>query len=106
MLQLEMEMAGHDGPIVMGGDFNTWIPKRSHCLEAMADNLGLQLLDLSPDNRSRHLGRILDHVFTRDLKVISAACHPETKSSDHKPIEIAVEINIPGTDNTILVRSK
>ncbi len=92
MLQLEMEMAGHEGPIIMGGDFNTWLPKRSCCLEAMADNLGLKLLDLSPDNRSRHLGRILDHVFTRDLKVISAACHPEVKSSDHQPIEITIEL--------------
>jgi endonuclease/exonuclease/phosphatase (EEP) superfamily protein YafD len=93
MMQLEMEMAGHKGPIIMGGDFNTWIPKRTDCLATMADNLGLQLLDLSPDNRSRHLGRILDHVFIRDLKVISAACHPEVKSSDHQPIEIALELN-------------
>lgn len=92
MLQLEMEMAGHDGPIIMGGDFNTWIPKRSDCLETMADKLGLQLLDLCPDNRSRHLGRILDYVFTRGLKVISASCHPEVRSSDHQPIEITVEI--------------
>ncbi|MCD6387933.1 MAG: endonuclease/exonuclease/phosphatase family protein [Desulfobulbaceae bacterium] len=92
MLQLEVEMAGHRGPIILGGDFNTWMSQRADFLEEMAYNLQLQLINLYPDNRSRHFGCILDHVFIRELDIISAACHPGIKSSDHRPIEMALEL--------------
>lgn len=91
ILQLEVEMAAHDGPIILGGDFNTWMTRRADFLEEMAYNLHLQLINLYPDNRTRHFGSILDHVFVRELDVVSAACHLGIKSSDHRPIEMILE---------------
>jgi endonuclease/exonuclease/phosphatase (EEP) superfamily protein YafD len=35
------ELARHDGPIVLGGDFNTWSEERHDLLQAVAQRLGL-----------------------------------------------------------------
>ena len=69
----------------------TWLSSRSDFLHEMTDNMGMQLATFSPDRRSRYFGRVLDHVFVRDLKIVSASCHHDIRSSDHQPIELVLE---------------
>ncbi len=91
MRQLEEVLGLHDGPLLMAGDFNTWLTSRSEFLQDMTGNLNMDLATFSPDRRSRYFGHALDHVFVRGLKIISAACHYETYGSDHRPIELVLE---------------
>jgi len=91
MQQLEKELDGHDGPILLGGDFNTWLASRADFLRDMTGNLHMDLATFQPDRRSRYFGQILDHVFVRGLKIVSASCHFHIKSSDHQPIELVLE---------------
>lgn len=78
-------MARHDGPAVLGGDFNTWSEERHKVLNEVAARLGMTSVDLVPDGRRRTFGRHLDHLFVRGLRVLQAGA-PEVKSSDHNPI--------------------
>lgn len=89
--QLERALELHDGPLLLAGDFNTWLSSRSDFLHEMTDNMGMQLATFSPDRRSRYFGRVLDHVFVRGLKIVSASCHYDIQSSDHQPIELVLE---------------
>jgi endonuclease/exonuclease/phosphatase (EEP) superfamily protein YafD len=91
MRQLEKELDSHDGPILLGGDFNTWLASRSTFLREMTGNLHMDLATFQPDRRSRYFGQVLDHVFIRGLRVVSASCHYQIKSSDHQPIELVLE---------------
>ncbi len=91
MRQLENVMAEYEGPVLLAGDFNTWLARRSDFLKDMTRNLHMDLVTFSPDRRSRYFGRALDHVFVRDLKILSASCKYEIRSSDHQPIELVLE---------------
>lgn len=91
MRQLEEKIILHNGPVFLGGDFNTWLTQRSHFLNNMTEDLGMELATFSPDRRSRHFGRCIDHVFVRGLKILSASCHYEIGSSDHQPLELGLE---------------
>lgn len=91
MQQLEKEMGNHNGPILLAGDFNTWVSSRTDFLREMTGNLQMDLATFQPDRRSRYFGQVLDHVFIRGLRIISAACHYDIRSSDHQPIELVLE---------------
>ncbi|MEY4483777.1 MAG: hypothetical protein RL693_1229 [Verrucomicrobiota bacterium] len=83
------ELRHHQGPIIFGGDFNTWSSKRYAVLFAVAKQLGLEEVKLSPDERRSAFGQHLDHFFIRGFKVVNAGS-PEVKSSDHNPILVKV----------------
>jgi hypothetical protein len=46
-----------DGQIIVN-DFNTWLARRSNFLKEMTEDLGMTLVDFSPDRRSRYLGTL------------------------------------------------
>lgn len=76
---------GHKGPVIMGGDFNTWSNKRQRVLDSLASELGLIAVPFSPDHRTTQFGKPLDHIYVREL----AWRHTETKqvsTSDHNPL--------------------
>ena len=76
---------GHKGPVIMGGDFNTWSNKRQRVLDSLASELELIAVPFSPDHRTTQFGKLLDHVYVREL----AWRHAETKqvnTSDHNPL--------------------
>lgn len=79
------ELKRHDGPAILGGDFNTWSEERHQVMLGIAAQLGMTAVIIEPDGRRRHFGQLLDHFFVRGLKVMSASS-PEVKSSDHNPI--------------------
>ncbi|EOD56347.1 endonuclease/exonuclease/phosphatase family protein [Aeromonas molluscorum] len=75
----------HQGPVILGGDFNTWSEKREYWLAKLVEELGLQEAIPSPDLRRRAFGRPLDHLYFRDLDLVEVKS-PATDASDHNPI--------------------
>ncbi len=79
------ELADHEGPMILGGDFNTWSLRRDNALGEVTKRLGLTAVVLAPDDRRRAFGRHLDYLFVRGFAVEEASS-PAVKSSDHNPI--------------------
>ncbi|MDQ6917585.1 MAG: endonuclease/exonuclease/phosphatase family protein [Pseudomonadota bacterium] len=84
-------LAGHRGPIIFGGDFNTWSDARDAVLHESVLRLGLTELELQVDRRALFFGRHLDHVFVRGLEPLEASAVPVT-SSDHNPLAATLRI--------------
>jgi endonuclease/exonuclease/phosphatase (EEP) superfamily protein YafD len=78
-------LAGHQGPIVFAGDFNTWSDARDAVVAETAARLGMTEVAFRDDQRSVFIGRRFDHVFVRGLEVLEVAAIPVT-SSDHNPL--------------------
>lgn len=78
-------LLGFEGPVILGGDFNSWSQKRRNLLEEMARTAHLTEVPFSPDTRTRCLGRTVDYLFTRGLKTLAAGVR-ETDASDHNPL--------------------
>lgn len=79
------ELKDHDGPMILGGDFNTWSLRRYAVLGEVTKQLGLTAVEPVTDERRRAFGRHLDHLFVRGFSV-QHADSPGVESSDHSPI--------------------
>jgi endonuclease/exonuclease/phosphatase (EEP) superfamily protein YafD len=84
-------LAGHRGPIIFAGDFNTWNDTRDQVVAETAARLGLTELNLRVDQRAVFFGRHLDHIFIRGLQLIDVGAIPVT-SSDHNPLAATLRI--------------
>ena len=80
-------LENHQGPIVLGGDFNTWRKSRYLYVKRMIRELKLQEIDYPIDQRTKVMGKILDHIFIRDL-IIKEAKTYNISASDHNPIRL------------------
>ncbi len=78
-------LAGHTGPIILSGDFNTWRKKRMKILESLASEHELDALSFEEDHRKMVFGQLLDHIYVRALKADATGTH-FVKSSDHNPL--------------------
>jgi endonuclease/exonuclease/phosphatase (EEP) superfamily protein YafD len=83
--QMVGSVAAHTGPCIVAGDFNTWNPVRWHLLLKAMSDLGLARVPCAAP-QWRHFNQVLDHVFYRDLKLLSARPLTHVKSSDHVPL--------------------
>jgi len=79
-------LAEHDGPIVLGGDLNTWTDSRAQVVREIAGRLGLVEATHAEDGRTLFLGNQVDHVLVRGLEVVASKAMAVT-SSDHNPVE-------------------
>jgi endonuclease/exonuclease/phosphatase (EEP) superfamily protein YafD len=84
-------IAGHRGPVILAGDFNTWSDARDRVVAEMAARLGLGELEFKVDRRSTFLGRHVDHIFVRGLSLVDIRAIQVT-SSDHNPMEVTLQI--------------
>jgi endonuclease/exonuclease/phosphatase (EEP) superfamily protein YafD len=84
-------LAGHRGPIIFGGDFNTWNDARDAVLRETTARLGLTEVQLRVDRRALFFGRHLDHLFVRGLEVVEIDAIA-VSSSDHNPIAATFRI--------------
>lgn len=75
----------HQGPCIVAGDFNTWNESRWHLLQKAMSDLGLVRVPAAAP-QWRHFNQVLDHVFYRDLKLVSSRALLNVKSSDHVPL--------------------
>lgn len=82
LLEIAPIIEAHVGPVIWAGDFNTWNGGRHDYLFQLADSLGLTHVALDGDDS----GDGLDHIFQKNLKVISASKLEEFVESDHKPL--------------------
>ena len=76
---------GHEGPVIFGGDLNTWSDRRQGVLHSLANELGLIPIPFSPDHRTTQFGKPLDHLFVRGLAWQSTKTK-EVSTSDHNPL--------------------
>ncbi|MGO3345174.1 MAG: endonuclease/exonuclease/phosphatase family protein [Marinomonas sp.] len=83
---------GHEGPILLAGDFNTWNKKRLTGFNQLAASFSLDKVDMIRQPRLNHFFRHLDHVYCRGLDVIDVQVHTEIHSSDHYPISLSLHI--------------
>lgn len=84
-------LAVHAGPIVIGGDFNTWSEARENEVHALAERLSLAPVVFAADGRRKFLGRIFDWVYARGVEVDDATVWSVT-SSDHNPLLVTLRV--------------
>ncbi|MGE0823357.1 MAG: endonuclease/exonuclease/phosphatase family protein [Candidatus Binatia bacterium] len=103
---LKRIMERHTGPILLGGDFNTWNQRRLRLVTALARELNLtEVRDFSGtpktgDRQSTILNWLLgidrdlplDRVYYRGLSPLSAAVFPAS-SSDHSALQVTFSVN-------------
>lgn len=87
-------LAGHTGPIILSGDFNTWRTARLDVVGEVTSELGLVAVGFTDDHRTRVFGLPLDHLFVRGLALESAATRP-VRTSDHNPLTAAFSVAGP-----------
>jgi endonuclease/exonuclease/phosphatase (EEP) superfamily protein YafD len=75
----------HQGPVIFGGDLNTWSKRRQRALDQLANELELIPVRFSPDHRTTRFGNPLDHLYVRDLTWQSAETRA-VSTSDHNPL--------------------
>ena len=78
-------IAKHEGPVIFGGDLNTWSSGRQQVLQHFTSEIGLVAVPFDPDHRVTVLGRPLDHLYVRDLSWGHTTTHKVT-TSDHNPL--------------------
>lgn len=79
------QLAHHNGPVIMAGDFNAWSRPRMNALYRFAREMSLREVRFTDDQRRRAFGRPLDFVFYRGLAVHEASVLV-TRASDHNPL--------------------
>ncbi|ASU23567.1 hypothetical protein CCZ37_09805 [Vibrio qinghaiensis] len=83
---LLVQLKTHHGPLIVGGDFNSWSQARMDTLTAALNRVGLQEVSFEPDHRVQFVtGLVLDHLFYRGLTLLNAKA-PVTDASDHNPL--------------------
>ena len=82
-------MRAHEGPVIFGGDLNTWSDRRQATLDALTDELELTAVTFSPDYRTSRFGRALDHVYVRGL-VWQSSETVQVETSDHNPLIVTL----------------
>jgi len=75
----------HEGPVIFGGDLNTWSPGRQQVLQHFTSEMDLVAVPFDPDHRVTVLGRPLDHLYVRGLTWGHTTTHKVT-TSDHNPL--------------------
>ncbi len=79
---------GHQGPIIMAGDFNSWSGARMNIIDEMVARLKLDSIDWEERHHTTRLfGNTIDHVFYRKLEPITQESW-RVSSSDHNPIRV------------------
>jgi len=84
-------VAGHDGPLIFSGDFNTWRADRVALMEQLLSDLELQPVQFATDERKKIFGRYLDHIYVRGLEVVDATTQV-IDASDHNPMFVRLRL--------------
>ncbi len=82
-------LAKHKGPVIFGGDFNTWTKKKTRTMNRIMTGIGFKAVQFSVDFRKKFLGKTLDHIWVKGLNVKSAVA-PVYPGSDHNPMEVSL----------------
>jgi len=92
--QLLEKIQGHQGPLIVAGDFNTWDPARWIFLQKALKPLGLQVVT-TPESFMN-----LDHIFVRNLRAKLVFDLSDIDSSDHAPLLVDLTYDRNATSNS------
>ncbi|GEA49370.1 UPF0294 protein [Vibrio inusitatus NBRC 102082] len=83
---LASKLEQHNGPVILGGDFNTWSDARLEQLTEIVSSANLEEVQFEPDQRTQFMGgHVLDHLYYRGLELKKAEA-PISGASDHNPM--------------------
>ncbi|CAM4010092.1 endonuclease/exonuclease/phosphatase family protein [Vibrio neonatus] len=86
VLALVHKLQRHQGPVIFGGDFNTWSDERMQKLSQIMATAHFKEAVFPSGQRSEFMnGHVLDHIYYRDLQLITAEA-PTSDASDHNPL--------------------
>ena len=85
------QLAGHRGPAILAGDFNTWSASRAEALAEVAARAGFAEAVPRRGARASFLGSPADYLFVRGLAVDDVWVEP-VESSDHAPIRAMLRL--------------
>jgi len=77
----------HEGPMIVAGDFNSWSGSRMAVVDHLVQRLDLFELEHPVNHKTHIFGNAIDHVFYRQLEMISNKVW-QVSSSDHNPISV------------------
>jgi endonuclease/exonuclease/phosphatase (EEP) superfamily protein YafD len=89
--QLFDSIQHHDGPMIVAGDFNSWSDGRMAEVMQLIDKLSLSSLDYDVNNKTHVFGNAIDHVFYRQLQLVTKKVW-QVSSSDHNPISVTFRL--------------
>jgi endonuclease/exonuclease/phosphatase (EEP) superfamily protein YafD len=84
-------LSGHRGPIIVGGDFNTWNDARDAVVHSLASRLALTPVAFDVDGRKRFMGRVFDWIYAKDVDILGATSRA-VSSSDHYPLAVTFRV--------------
>lgn len=76
----------HEGPLLLGGDFNTFTPAYFRAVSSVLGRIGLEYVPIADDPRAPLAA--LDQVFCRKLRPVKAEIDTTVRNSDHFPLLI------------------
>lgn len=83
----------HNGPVVFGGDFNTWSDKKLEYLAEFAKDAGLTEVEFPNGNeRMTGKGKFLDYLFVKGVDVHDSYVHSQYEGSDHKALYVKISV--------------
>lgn len=78
---------GHQGPMIIAGDFNSWNKKRMKKLLEMQELLSLHAISFREKGKIKSfMGYPLDYIFYRGLELLDSAVIDSKQLSDHNPL--------------------
>ena len=80
----------HQGPVLFGGDFNTFTKGLLRAVESAVKRWDLEFVPVDEDPRAGRAA--LDQVFVRGLRPIQAVVDTTIKNSDHFPVLYKFEL--------------
>lgn len=82
------------GPVILGGDFNTWRPGSISYLENKLKDAGLERMTEGTGStfEFNSLKFTLDHIFSMEGLNSSAETYRQTNASDHFPVWVEIEL--------------
>lgn len=84
---IKTELLGHQGPLIVAGDFNVWSRQRRLRLLQFCRSIGLrQAIMVDPHLIKTYRQHPLDFIFYRDLTLLETAAIDTSSVSDHNPL--------------------
>lgn len=81
-----------DGPVVFGGDFNTWNQAKTDYMNSSLRKAGFEKVALRhPERVKKVFDFPIDHIFVRDATVLDAD-FLENRTSDHTPMMLELAL--------------
>lgn len=84
------QIAGHEGPLIYAGDFNTFSRAYISEVDRVLSSIGLNRVHIEGDPRTQTTA--LDQLYVRGIEVTSARVDTSFTHSDHFPIIATVKI--------------